>query len=205
MNGKDFAGITKSMAPPGTPPHWLPYMAVEDVDSSADKVKQLGGKVLHGPVDIPNVGRFATVADPQGAVFSIYRHSRAEPPEPDVPPPGSFCWEELMTPDPEAAAKFYTGLFGYAVESIDMGPMGTYRLLKRRDRQTAGVMKPPPGSPAHPYWLTYVAVQSVDAATKKAEDLGARVLAEPMDIPDIGRFSVIADPTGAAIGLFSGQ
>ena len=203
LGGKDFAGITKSQAGPNVPPHWLPYIAVEDVDASAKKVEALGGKVHSAPMDIPNVGRFAVVADPQGAVFALHKHATPYPEEPAVPPTGSFCWEELMTSDPEAAAKFYVGLFGYSTEEHDMGAMGKYRILKRGDKQTGGIMKLPPGVP-HAHWITYLACKDVDSSTRNAKELGATVMMQPTDIPNIGRFSVIVDPTGAAVALFTG-
>ena len=193
-----------SKAPANVPPHWLPYIAVEDVDASAKQAKDLGGKILGAPMDIPNVGRFAVVADPQGATFAIYKGAKPYPEEQTPPPVGAFCWEELSTSDPEAAAKFYAALFGYTIESVDMGPMGTYRILKSGDRQRAGIMKSMPQGPQQPHWLEYVAVKDVDAATRNAKELGAKTLFGPQDIPNVGRFSVIADPTGAAIALFKG-
>lgn len=205
LGGTDIAGITKSMAPAHVPPHWLPYIAVDDVDASVAKLKELGGKVLNAAMDIPNVGRFAAVADPQGAAFALFKHVKPYPEEPKTPPPSAFCWEELSTPDPEAAAKFYGALFGYSVEAVDMGPMGTYRILKSRERQRAGVTKPMPGAPAQAHWLEYIAVKDVDASTRNAKELGAKALMEPQDIPNIGRFSIVADPTGAAIALFKGS
>ena len=204
LAGKDHAGITKSMAPANVPPHWLPYMHVDNVDQSAAKVKELGGKVLMQPMDIPNVGRFAAVMDPQGAAFAVYTSAKPYPEEAERPPVGAFCWEELMTSDPVAAAKFYSDLFGYTVEEKDMGPMGTYRIMKRGDRQTAGIMKTPPNVPAPPHWLTYVHVTDVDKSARNAREIGAKVMMEPTDIPQIGRFSVIQDPTGAVISLFKG-
>jgi hypothetical protein len=80
--------------------------------------------------------------------------------------------------------------------------MGTYWLYKRGDKQAAGMMKSPPGASHPPFWLPYVLVENVDASTAQARQLGAQVYAEPTDIPNIGRFSVIADPTGASIALF---
>lgn len=204
-DGKDFAGITKSMAPANVPPHWLPYIGVNDVDASAAKIAELGGKTLMPPMDIPNVGRFAAVTDPQGAAFAIYKSNAPYPPEPEQPPVGAFCWEELYTSDPAAAAKFYVTAFGYSVEETDMGPMGTYRILKRGERQTAGIMKQVPGSPQQPHWVEYVAVTSVDDSTKRAKELGAQIFVPPTDIPNVGRFSVIRDPTGAGIALFTGS
>ncbi len=206
-DGQDFAGITKSMAPANVPPHWLPYLGSEDVDATAEKVKKHGGKVATGPMDIPNIGRFAVAADPQGAHFALYKSLKpypAEPPSGTAPPVGSFCWDELSTSDPAAAAKFYAAVFGYAVEESDTGSSGVYRILKRGDRQTAGVMKTPPGAPAVPHWLAYVAVANVDESVRNAGELRAKTLMPPMDIPKIGRFGVIADPTGAAIAFFTG-
>jgi predicted enzyme related to lactoylglutathione lyase len=204
MGGKDIAGITKSMAPANVPPHWLPYLAADDVDATAEKIKQHGGKVLSAPMDIPEVGRFAVVSDPQGGVFAVFKSAKPYTEEPERPPVGAFCWEELYSTDPAAGAKFYAAVFGYTIEESDMGPMGTYRILKRGDRMTAGVLKPPPGAPQASHWLTYVHVKEVDASTRNATELGAKQLHPPTDIPKIGRFSIIGDPTAAAIALFTG-
>jgi predicted enzyme related to lactoylglutathione lyase len=206
LGGKDFAGITKSQTGAASsmsaPPHWLPYIAVEDVDASAKKAKELGGRVVTPPMDIPNVGRFSVIADPQGAIFALYKHASAPPAEPEKPPVGAFCWEDLWTNDAEAAAKFYAGLFGYTVEPVDMGPMGTYRLLKRGDVQTAGIAQMPPNGPP-PSWLSYIHSPKVDDSTRQSVELGSKVLVPPTDIPNIGRFSVVSDPVGAAIAFFT--
>ena len=69
------------------------YIAVDDVDKAAAKIKELGGKVLSPPMDIPEVGRFAAVADPQGAAFAIYKGNKPDPEEPKAPPVGAFCWK----------------------------------------------------------------------------------------------------------------
>ncbi len=203
LGGKDQAGITKSKAPPSVPSHWLPYVAVDDVDRYTSKAKDLGGRVLNTPMDIPNVGRFSVVADPQGAAFAIYKHIKPYPEE-GRPADGAFCWEELVTTDPEAASKFYASLFGYTIDKQDMGPMGFYYVCKRGEQMTAGIMKIPPQSPPHAMWVEYVAVADVDATVRNAKEIGAKVHMPPTDIPKIGRFSVIADPTGAAIAVFKG-
>jgi len=82
--------------------------------------------------------------------------------------------------------------------------MSMYPILKRGDRQSAGIMKSMPGGPPQPHWLEYLAVKSVDDSTRNAKELGAQVLMQPADIPKIGRFSIIGDPTGAGIALFTG-
>src|SRR5580698_253144 len=86
LGGKDHAGITKSKAPAHVPPHWLPYIHVDDVDAAAAKVTSLGGQVLNPPMDIPNVARFAVVRDPTGGAFAIHHHNTPYPEEPKTPP-----------------------------------------------------------------------------------------------------------------------
>jgi predicted enzyme related to lactoylglutathione lyase len=204
VGGHEVAGITNSMAPANVPPHWLPYIAVPDVDAYAANAKALGGNVMMPPMEIPDTGRFAVLVDPQGAAFAIFKDASGKNlAEPTEPPLGTFCWEELMSSDPAAAATFYAALFGYTIEEWDMGPMGTYRILKRGDRQTGGILKLPPNV-AKSSWLAYLHVARVDEATRNAVELGAQVRMQPTDIPKIGRFSVIADPTGAIVALFSG-
>jgi predicted enzyme related to lactoylglutathione lyase len=203
LNGEQIAGITRSMAGVDFAPQWLPYIAVEEVDAAASKAKSLGARVLKDPMDIPDVGRFAVISDPQGAVFALFKDAKPYPQEPEKPPVGSFCWEELATTDPEAAAKFYAALFGYKVEAVPMGPMGTYHVLLRGDRQTAGITKKQPQAPRS-MWLEYVAVKDVDGSTRNAKEIGAQVHMVPTDIPKIGRFSIIGDPTGVTVALFTG-
>ena len=120
------------------------------------------------------------------------------------PAEGVFCWNELMTKDPAAARTFYTELFGYTTEEKDMGEAGTYILFKKGDIQCGGLMGMPPGVPegTPPSWTSYIAVDDVDASTEKAKSLGATVCHGPDDIPNIGRFSILMDPTGATIALF---
>ncbi len=119
---------------------------------------------------------------------------------------GTFCWNETLTRDPAASKAFYTQLFGWTCEEMDMGPGGTYTMFKAGDTMAGGMMEIGgekfEGVPTH--WLSYITVDDVDASTAKAESLGAKVCAPPTDIPNIGRFSVVIDPVGAAIGLFQG-
>ena len=119
--------------------------------------------------------------------------------------PGTFCWMELMTRDTDRAKTFYTKLLDWKTEEMDMGPMGTYTIFKANDQMVGGMMKiAPEMGPMPPHWLAYVAVENVDQSTTQARELGAKVMAPPMDIPNVGRFSVIEDPAGSAIALFQG-
>ena len=123
----------------GAPPHWIAYTVVDDADGTAQKVEKLGGRTYVPPTDIPGVGRFAVLADPQGATFAILKPSGDTQPPPDAV--GQFSWAELNTTDYEAAWKFYSELFGWKHRSsMDMGPMGTYFMFNDQSEKTKGGM-----------------------------------------------------------------
>ncbi|HZI91171.1 MAG TPA: VOC family protein [Thermoleophilaceae bacterium] len=114
--------------------------------------------------------------------------------------PGTFCWTDLSTSDPEAARGFYTGLFGWETEDLPAaGDMGTYTLLRVDGRLVAALYKSPQGPPA---WLSYVSVQDADASADRARELGGLVHVEPRDIPGSGRMAVIGDPAGAVFAVW---
>jgi predicted enzyme related to lactoylglutathione lyase len=116
---------------------------------------------------------------------------------------GDFSWCELMTNDVEAAKKFYSALLGWTMEDMPMASGEAYTVAKAGDQGVGGVMKMPkdmpPGVP--PHWTAYVTVTDVDAAAKKAEELGATTLVPPTDIPEVGKFYVFKDPQGAVLAL----
>lgn len=119
--------------------------------------------------------------------------------------PGAFSWNELMTPDPEAAIAFYTALLGWRTQTMPM-PGGDYHVVKVGDVSVGGVMaipsEPKAGS-MPPSWGSYVTVADVDATAHKAIELGGKVVRGPQDIPGVGRMAVIADPQGAALNVIS--
>lgn len=118
------------------------------------------------------------------------------------PENGMFCWNELMTRDIEKAIKFYTELIGW--KAVDSGMEGMeYTLLKANDKDAGGMMAMPADVPKEvpSHWMSYITVDDVDALAKKAVELGGQVCHGPMDIPNVGRFAVIIDPTGAAVSL----
>jgi predicted enzyme related to lactoylglutathione lyase len=199
-DGRDHAGVVQSTAPP----HWLPYLAVDDIDACMARVERLRGKVVRPPTEIRNIGPFAVLADPQGARFAVHRHATPQPVEPESPPVGEFCWDDLMTTEPEQAAEFYASLFGFAVEVVDTGPCGTHRILSRGSRSLAGIMSLPAGAPAAAHWLTYIHVKDVDRTLRNAKEVGGTVEVAGREIPGVGRFGVVADPTGASFAVFRG-
>jgi uncharacterized protein len=198
--GKGIGGIVPLDPAHGVPSHWIGYVTVPDVDAAVARAEELGGKACVPATDIPEVGRFAVVEDPKGAVLSPFRALREE--AEGRAEPGQFCWDELLTPDPEAVGGFYTGLFGWTLETHDMGPMGTYWLVRRGGKDIAGLMPAPEGSETRPYWLPYVLVEDVDATASRVEELGGKLCKAPSDIPGIGRFAVAADPTGGVFALY---
>jgi len=184
------------------PPHWMAHVQVADADATVAAVKRLGGKVCHGPEDIPDVGRFAVVADPQGATISVFRPGQMDTELHDLARDGEFCWNELVTSDAAAAARFYGELFGWRVlEEMDMGPMGTYRVFGLGDERIGGMMNAPRGSPMPPAWLYYVSMADLDAALSRLKSRGGKVLNGPVDIPGGGRIAQVMDAQGGAFAL----
>jgi predicted enzyme related to lactoylglutathione lyase len=182
------------------PSHWLGHVFVEDTDEVARRADAAGGKTLFGPADIPEVGRFALISDPQGAIVSAF----APRPQGDGGlGEGVFVWDELHTSDPSAAKSFYGEVAGWSARDQDMGGGVTYTMFQNRGAtDVAGCFPLMEGAPAPPHWLVYIGTDDVDATTARAKELGATVHIEPEDIPNVGRFSVIQDPTGAVFGLF---
>jgi predicted enzyme related to lactoylglutathione lyase len=142
----------------GAPPNWMSYIGTANVDETVTRLVALGGTVLRAAADVPDVGRFAIVRDPQGAVFGLLTSARPSSVS-DTPAVGDFSWHELMTPDQNAALAFYQALFGWQkVNSMDMGAMGSYDIFGWDGQQKGGMMKPPPARPRPgcrtPSWRT---------------------------------------------------
>ena len=192
----------------GARPGWLGYVAVSDVDAKAAAAQAAGGTVCHPPTDIPGVGRFATIADPHGAVLCLFKGSGSdEAPVSTEGAPGTVGWNELYNDDLDAAWAFYAGLFGWAKdEAIDMGPMGVYQLFTPGPGLPAigGMMKRPPEVPAA-CWLHYFNVAALDAAIGRVRGAGGQVLTEPMQVPGGSWIATCFDPQGAAFALVSPQ
>jgi uncharacterized protein len=183
----------------GAPPSWLVYIGTPDVDATAAAAERLGGKVLRAPGDIPGVGRFAVLADPQGAAFAVFKPGGSPPPE--GAPSTDFSWHELATSDQHAALSFYSELFGWSRgPAHDMGPAGTYQLIEHGGAQVGGAYKLMDASKP-PHWLTYISVASVDKAAAAAKAAGGRVTQGPMEVPGGSRIAQILDPQGGAFAV----
>ncbi|WP_417594916.1 VOC family protein [Parasphingorhabdus sp.] len=211
MNGNGVGGLlplTPEMTANGAQPGWLGYITVEDVDRMAEAISSAGGTVHMPAQDVADVGRFALVADPQGAPFYVMK---AVPPadKPDAaslafaatePMVGHCAWNELATSDTAAALNFYHDLFGWEKDGeMDMGPMGTYHFL-RHDFMIGAIMDKPDVMPVSA-WTYYFRVADIDEAVKTIKANGGQITLEPTEIPG-GEFQLNAiDPQGAAFAL----
>lgn len=203
LDGKDIGALYQmppEMTAQGIPPNWLSYVAVASADESGAKAKKLGATLMKEPFDVMTVGRMAVVQDPTGAVFAIWEgrdHKGASV----VNVPGSFCWNELMTTDTAKDGEFYSGLFGWSRDTQNFGPI-EYTMFANGERPAGGMLKiTPEMGPIPSNWLVYFAVADCDASTKKATELGSKVMKAPDDISGVGRFSILIDPQGAAFAL----
>jgi uncharacterized protein len=205
LSGKSVAALSQMEANRAAPAHWSSYITVDDIDATATRMEQQGGKLLKPPFDVMDVGRMAVVQDPTGAVFCLWQ-ARKHVGAGIVQEPGCLCWNELYTSDTRRAAAFYTATLGWVTEEVDMGPMGIYTLFKRsgEENNKGGMMALPPHmKDVPPHWLAYIAVPDCDQATQRARELRGVICMEPMDIPHVGRFSVVQDPQGAGFALFT--
>lgn len=120
------------------------------------------------------------------------------------PKPGMFGWTDLSTTDPDGARDFYAALFGWTYD-VQEGDFGVYSMCRKNGVNVAGLAGQSPeqaeaGVP--PMWNSYVHVDDVDGVTRRAKEMGAGVHLEPMDVMDVGRMSVIRDPTGGVLCLW---
>ena len=187
----------------GTPPSWVGYVAVDDVDATTAKVTASGGKVYVAPKDIPNVGRFAIVADPGGAAIAVYKSANPDQDQaPDPEKPGHPSWHELYAADGAAAFDFYSRIFGWEKqEAMDMGgDMGVYQMFGFGKVMLGGMMNKPANLPV-PFWNYYFNVGNIDEAVERVKAGGGQVTNGPDEVPG-GSFAVQGmDPQGAAFGL----
>jgi predicted enzyme related to lactoylglutathione lyase len=215
--GNDMmGGVTKLTPEMGeAPPHWMASVSVADVDASVAKAQSLGAKVLMPATDIPDVGRYALIADPQGAFIALYKANQSKPVGEYAPKLGEFSWHELGTSDYKAAKAFYSALFGWEeLDAADMGPVGMYSMFGHSDPGKGPAGKGPmyggmytiPAEMAGqmpPSWCYYIRVKSADEAAELTKSLGGQVLNGPMEVPGGDRIAQLLDPQGAMFAVHS--
>ena len=186
----------------GARPGWMGYVGVHDVDACAARLKAAGGAVHRPPEDIPGVGRFCVVADPDGAAFILFKGD-GEAQNAPVPPmtPGHVGWHELQAGNAEQAFAFYAGLFGWTkAEAIDMGAMGVYQIFATGGAAVGGIMTKVPEVPK-PFWLYYFNVEALDAAVVRVRQGGGQTLMEPQQVPGGSWIVQCLDPQGAMFAM----
>jgi hypothetical protein len=203
--GKDLAGLyemPQSLLKMGVPPHWMSYVAVADADAACKAIQKHGGKVQQGPFDVMDVGRMAICQDPTGATFSVWQ-SKAHGGASVMGEPGTPCWFELATKGVEKAAAFYQAVFGWSVKvNSDVGMVYREFTAPGAPMPQGGMMElTPQQGPVPPHWLIYFTVADCDGQAKSCQALGGKVVVPPMDIPNVGRFAVLADPAGATFAV----
>jgi len=154
-------------------------------------------------LDVPGVGRRARIADPQGAELSLLTSATGDKAD-ETAPAGGFFWNELHTSDPTKALAFYEKVVGFSQRSMDMGSGGTYHILSKGGVDRGGVTSHLPGGVSS-HWLPYVAVDDLDGTIARARKHGATIPIDAEDIPGIGRFGVLEDPTGAVLAVMKPQ
>ena len=188
--GRDVAILYRQMPEArmaGAPPHWTSYISVEDADATAARAGRLGGAaVFREPFDVLGEGRVAAIRDPTGAIVSLW-----QPPSRIgatlVNDLGAWCWNELATPDVERAKTFFAALLGWTYDDMTILNAGAPHGGIRQERRL------------EPDWLPYFTVENADDVADAARRL------TPTAAFRNGRAAVLADPQGAAFGVFEGH
>lgn len=205
-DGKQVAGYGPLQGE-GQPPAWASYVKVADADETAEKVRQAGGNVFIGPIDLPaDSGRMAVIADPGGAVLGVMQQKQ-HPGARVVNEVGSWTWNQLGTRDLDAAKDFYGKVFDWSLEASEEAPPDSpYSMWQvegqRWDEGIAGAMVIGDEMPADtpPHWAVYFAVEDADSAIETVKRHGGTLLFGPEDIP-VGRLALLTDPQGAAFAV----
>ena len=200
MNGEMPVGGLMDLPAPDVPPCWLAYLSTPDLDATLAKARDHGGAVLE-EMAVPEVGRFAVLADPQGGVIAVMEPEGETAGHDGAPNIGEFSWHELATTDADAAWAFYSEVFGWeATSRTDMGEMGFYNMFGRGAQPLGGIFNGPPDMPAVG-WLLYVRVPDVQAAVETVKASGGKILNGPMQVPAGDFIAHCMDPQGVAFAV----
>ena len=191
----------------GAPPHWNVYVSVDDAEQYAKRAEAAGGTIVAPAMDVMEYGRMAVIQDPTGAFLGMWQpktHNGSQVADEH----GTLSWNELMTTDVATARGFYEDLFGWKAESYpSTAPGGEYYVFSKGAEQAGGLMTMPDEMKAMgvpPMWGLYFNVDDADATAEKVKSAGGAVMNPPQDIPEVGRFAVVADPQGAVFSILKG-
>jgi predicted enzyme related to lactoylglutathione lyase len=195
LDGKQVAALFQS----DQPPHWNCYVTVASAADASARAAELGASVVMEPFDVMGLGEMAVISDPSGAVLSLWeakQHIGSE----FVNAPGALAWNDLITPDPETAVRFYGELFGWTFQ--EMPDSGGYRVIFNGDRSNGGIF--PNAEVPQPAWMPYFGHEDIDGLLGELDGLGGRLFNGPVTVP-AGRFAVLADPQGAMFAVLTGD
>jgi len=203
LDGRPVAGLVQKDTPADGHRHpaWLTFVAVRDVDATRETAVRNGARVLLEPRNIPDRGREAVFADPQGAVFAVLASSSGDPAD-ELAEPGEWIWSSLFTRDPDADAGFYQTLLDYEVFDLPSSGSESHLMMASENYARASAnMLPTTAVGAHPHWINYVRVDDVAKMVDKAVALGAHVVVGTRLDRHGGHVAIVADPQGAAFGM----
>ena len=202
QDGRIVAAVSPKMGAPDAPSVWTTYLATDDADATAAKIKGAGGQLLAEPMDVMEEGRLAVAMDPAGAVFGLWQGGNTTGLG-VANEPGALAWNEHMSRDFDGSKAFYQAVFGYGYQ--DMSSDGfKYATLMLDGQIVGGIGEYPAETPAAvpAAWATYFAVTDTDAAVATVTELGGSVVQSPRDSP-YGRVAVVADNDGAVFSLIT--
>jgi hypothetical protein len=200
-NANGTVGALGGMPPAaaGAPSYWGTYFATADLDASVAKAASLGGRLMADPFDVPGMGRGAVLADPGGAVFSLWQAENPDAGDFTMFENFSFGWVELATRDVEAAQRFYGALLGWTFADSANAPGGTrYVEYAAGETHYGGLLqmtKEWGDLPEH--WSLYVVVPDLDVALSATEAAGGTIAVPAFEAPGVGRIARVDEPTGA--------
>lgn len=177
---------------------WTVSFSVADADATVAKITAAGGRVEMEPVEVLDIGRLAVVADPSGAVLSLWQ-ARSFAGAGVFNDPGALGWAELLTRDTEGSKAFYTAVFGWSVNAGE-----SYTQWGVDGADFGGMLGMGEQFPAHlpPHWLPYFAVADVDVTASRAAALGGEVVMAPSSVGGVRRIAVLRDPQGGVFGVY---
>ena len=195
--------LTSEMTSGGAKPLWLGYIGVDDVDATVAAVEQAGGRAMRPAFDIPDVGRIAMLADPQGVPFYVMRGASEAVSNAFAPDEhGHVAWNELSTPDLDAAKRFYPEVFGWTLGDVmPMGEMGDYQFIEHGGRMIGAMMNVQSGG--HPSWNFAFRTDNVERGFDAIKAGGGTVTYGPAEVPGGDRVVQAIDPEGALFMIVS--
>jgi hypothetical protein len=183
----------------GAAPRWIGYVAVDDIDATAERLKQLGGRIYVPPTD-SNIGRVSIVIDPQTAAIGLVGGFRRGGAPGSSDEPGRIGWQELFATDAGKAFAFYRALFDWQASETEKDLLESYQRFAVNGRTIGGVFNKLPRAPV-PFWLYYFNVGDMDVALAAVNAGGGKVVQGPLELMEGHWISRCIDPQGAMFAL----